>query len=85
MLEAVSANAKTQLDTVNAVFGAFSGKEGGLSLTIENVQKLACQKAEPQPGYNCDMIVHMKMGEHQQQQQQSARFVKSDQGWLIVE
>ena len=56
-----------------------------LSTTIKSFKKLACAKPEGKPGYACDfeMTVDGPLGESSQKA--SARFVKGDKGWTVME
>ena len=56
-----------------------------LSTKIKSFKKLACAKPEGKPGYACDfeMTVDGPLGESSQKA--SARFVKGDKGWTVME
>lgn len=58
-----------------------------VDLSKVRVKKLACAKAEGNPGYNCDVEVSAA-GEGALNPQKSTvkgRFVKSDDGWALIE
>lgn len=56
-----------------------------LSTKIKSFKKLACAKPEGKPGYACDfeMTVDGPLGESKEKG--SARFVKGDKGWTVME
>ena len=57
-----------------------------LELSKISVKKLACAKAEGNPGYNCDVEMSRpgEGGADPQKSPMKGRFVKSDDGWVMM-
>lgn len=55
-----------------------------VDLTTLSITKLGCTKAEPNPGYNCDVEVRNSR-EPKKKAAMKGRFVKTDDGWRMME
>jgi hypothetical protein len=54
-------------------------------LKLYSVKKVACAKAEGNPGYNCDVEVDAENFKVRAKNTLKARFVKGDDGWVVIE
>lgn len=78
---------------VEQTFGGMNEQLGGvgkligkdLSTTVKAFRKLACAEAKGNPGFACDfeMTVDGPLGV--KTEKGSARFVKGDKGWAVLE
>lgn len=78
-VEQTYSNVNKEMNSV----GKLIGKD--FSTKVKAFKKLACAKPEGKPGYSCDfeMTVDGPMGESTQKG--SARFVKGDTGWTVMD
>jgi|CXWL01.1.fsa_nt_gi Tfp pilus assembly protein PilE len=89
--KSVKKHTETQLAQAQAVMKQFGqnsmAKDFATDMSKVSVKKLACAKAEGNPGYNCDVEVS-RSGEGATPGQKAAvkaRFVKADDGWVLIE
>ncbi|MCY1295584.1 hypothetical protein D9M70_449310 [compost metagenome] len=73
---------------------AGAGAHGGLQFQVNNFEKIACAKADGQPGYVCDYFIGMSsnspqmggaMGDMMRQGGAGqGRFIKRQDSWLFL-
>lgn len=74
---------KAQLEEASGIF-----KEDDIN--IRHIKKVGCLKAEGKNGYQCDVDIDLDIklpfiGFQKQSGIQSLRFVKTDNGWSVVQ
>lgn len=81
-------------DAINKQFKAQLEQSAGMfdeqDITVHYIKKVNCNKAEGKGGYLCDVDVNIDVklpfvGTQNQKGVQSLRFVKTDDGWNIVQ
>lgn len=81
-------------DAINKQFKAQLEQSAGIfdekDITIRYIKKIGCNKAEDKGGYLCDVDVDIDVklpfvGTQNQKGVQSLRFVKTDNGWSVVQ
>jgi len=63
--------------------GKLIGKD--LSTKVKSFKKLACAEAKGNPGFVCDFEMSLDGPLGQKTEKASARFVKGDKGWAVME
>lgn len=81
--QAMLSQIKSQLEQSSGVF-----KEGDIN--VRYIKKIGCHKAEEQGGYLCDVDIDVDLklpfvGVQNQKGVQSLRFVRTDDGWSVVQ
>lgn len=74
---------KAQLEQSNGMFDEED-------ITVRYIKKVGCSKAQEQGGYLCDVDIDLDVklpfvGTQNQKGVQSLRFVKTDDGWNVVQ
>lgn len=83
MKQAMLSQIKSQLEQSSGVF-----KEGDIN--VRYIKKIGCNKAKEQGGYLCDVDIDVDLklpfvGVQNQKGVQSLRFVRTDDGWSVVQ
>jgi len=78
---------------INQTYASINSDVGGignfikkdLSTKVKSLKKFGCAQAKGKPGFLCDFEVTISSPIRDETKKETARFVKSDKGWSMME